>query len=143
MPAGPCYANHLADVRLVPAGLQGHISGLPEGQTASLFLYALPPVPGEQYGQGEPPPADSSWTYPPEVSQLAEPPDIAPGWTPAATLLVGNGPWGLIDPSLVGSKYLVVADALGLTVQPPAYEVVIFAGKAPGFPGGVDFAFAP
>ncbi len=142
-PSGLCYANHLADVWLVPAGLQGRISGLPDGQMATLTLYALPPMPGEHYGQGEPPPADSSWTYPPEVSQLAEPPDIVPDWPLTATLLVGNGPWGLVDPSLVGKKYLVVACAPGQTVGPPAYEVVIFAGKAPGFPGGVDFAFGP
>lgn len=142
-PSGPCYANHLAEVRLVPAGLHGRISGLPNGQLAILALYALPPVPGEHYGQGEPPPQDSNWTYPPEVSPLAAFPDIASGWTPTASLLVGNGPWGLIDPSLVGSKYLVAADALGLTVQPPAYEVVIFSGKALGLPGDVDFVFGP
>jgi hypothetical protein len=142
-PPDMCYANHLADVRLVPAGLQGRISGLPGGQMATIALYALPPVPGDHYGQGEPPPTDSSWTYPPEVSQLAACPNIASGWTPTTTLLVGNGPWGLIDPSLVGSKYLVVADAPRLTVQPPAYEVVIFSGKALGLPGGVDFAFSP
>jgi serpin B len=142
-PDGPCYANHLADVRLVPAGLQGHISGLPEGQMATLSLYALPPVPGEPYGQGEPPPADGSWTYPPEVSRLAALPDIAPDWPLTATLRVGNGPWGLVDPSLVGHKYLVAVHADGQTADPPAYEVVIFAGKAPGFPGGLDFAFTP
>jgi hypothetical protein len=142
-PDGLCYANHLADVRLVPAGLQGRVSGLPEGQAATLSLYTLPPVPDELYGQGEPSPADGSWTYPPEVSPLAALPDIAPGWPLAATLRVGNGPWGLVDPSLVGHKYLVVAHAAGQTANPPAYEVVIFAGKAPGFPGGIDFAFTP
>jgi hypothetical protein len=56
---------------------------------------------------------------------------------------VGNGPWGLVDSSLVGGKYLVVASADGQAAGPPAYEVVIFAGKALGFPGGVDFAFGP
>jgi len=100
-------------------------------------------VPGERYGQGEPPPADGSWTYPPEVSQLAEPLDRTHDWPLIAALRVGNGHWGLVDPSLVGNKYLVVADALGLTVQPPAYEVVVFAGKALGLPGGVDFVFGP
>ncbi len=143
MPSGLCYANHLADVRLVPAGLQGRISGLPNGQMAAVSLYALPTVPGEQYGQGEPLPADGSWTYPPEVSQLASPPDIAPDWPLIATLRLGNGPWGLVDPSLVGNRYLVVASAPVQTVDPLAYEVVIFAGKAPGFPGGIDFAFGP
>lgn len=142
-PPAMCYANHLADVRLVPAGLQGSISGLPDGQTATITLYALPPVPDERYGQGEPPPPDSSWTYPPEVSKLAELPDIAPDWPLTATLHVGNGPWGLVDPTLVGRKYLVVAYAVGQPVEPPAYEVVIFGGKALGFPGGVDFAFGP
>ena len=141
-PDGPCYGNHLADVRLVPAGLQGRISGVPEGQMATLSLYALPPVPGAQYGQGEPP-ADGGWTYPPEVSRLAAPPEIAPDWPLIATLRVGNGPWGLVAPSLVGHKYVVMADVDGQAVDPPAYEVVIFAGKAPGFPGGVDFAFTP
>jgi hypothetical protein len=84
---------------------------------------------------------DSSWVYPPEVASLAELPEIAPDWPLTATLVVGNGPWGLVDPSLVGGKYLVVADAHGQTARPPAYEVVVFSGKAPGFPGGVDFAF--
>jgi hypothetical protein len=140
---GMCYANHLADARLVPAGLQGSISGLPDGQMATVALYALPPGPGESYGQGEPPSPDTSWVYPPEVASLAEAPEIAPDWPLTAMLAVGNGPWGLVDPSLVGGKYLVVADADGQTVRPPAYEVVIFSGKAPGFPGGVDFAFGP
>lgn len=138
---GLCYANHLADVRLVPAGLQGRISGLPDGKTATVALYALPPVRDESYGQGEPPPPDSSWMYPPEVASLAETPEIGPDWSLVATLAVGNGPWGLVDPSLVGRKYLVTAYVPGQTVMPPAYEVVIFAGKAPGFPGSVDFAF--
>jgi serpin B len=142
-PDGPCYANYLADVRLVPAGLQGRISGLPEGQMATISIYALPPVPGEQYAQGEPPPADGSWTYPPEVSQLAALPNIAPDWPLTGTLRVGNGAWGLVDRSLVGHKYLVVAHEAGQAADPPAYEVVVFAGKAPGFPGGVDFAFTP
>ena len=141
--SGPCYANHLADAWLVPAGLRGRISGLADGQTATISLYVLPPLPGEQYGQGEPPADDSSGTYPPEVSALAERPDIAPDWPLSATLRVGNGPWGLVDPSLVGHKYLVVAEAAGQTVAPPAYEVVVFAGKAPGLPGGVDFAVTP
>jgi hypothetical protein len=141
--SGPCYANHLADVRLVLAGLQGRIGSLPEGQMATLSVYVLPPVPGEQYGQGEPPLADDSWTYPPEVSPLAAPPDIAPDWPLTASLRVGNGPWGLVDPSLVGHKYLVVAHAAGQVADPPVYEVVIFGGKAPGFPNGVDFAFTP
>lgn len=140
---GMCYANHLADVRLVPAGLQGSISGLSDGQMATITLYALPPGPGESYGQGEPPSPDSSWVYPPEVASLAEVPEIAPDWLLTAMLVVGNGPWGLVDPSLMGGKYLVVADAHGQTVWPPAYEVVVFSGKAPGFPSGVDFAFAP
>ena len=140
---GLCYANHLADVRLVPAGLQGSISGLSDGQVATIALYALPPVPGESYGQGEPPSPDSAWVYPPEVVSLAEAPEVAPDWLLTAMLDVGNGPWGLVDPSLMGGKYLVVADARGQTVRPPAYEVVIFSGKAPGFPGGVDFAFHP
>jgi serpin B len=142
MPSRPCYANHLADARLVPAGLQGRMSGLPEGQVATLSLYTLPPVLGEPYGQGEPL-TDGSGTYPPEVSPLAAPPDIAPDWPLTATLRVGNGPWGLLDPSLVGHKYLVVAHAAGQGADPPAYEVVVFSGKAPGFPGGVDFAFTP
>ena len=143
VPSGPCYANHLADARLVPAGLQGSISGLSEGQSATISLYALPPVPGEQYGEGEPPPTDSNWSYPPEVTGLEESPEIAADWPLRAMLRTGNGPWGLVDPSLVGAKYLVTASAPGLKVDPPAYEVVIFAGKAPGFPGGVDFAFGP
>ena len=143
VPAGPCYANHLADALLVPAGLQGRMGGLPDGQTATIFLYALPPLPGEQYGQGEPPPTEDSWTYPPEVARLDESPEIAPEWPLTATLRVGNGPWGLVDPSLVGHKYLVVARADGQAVDPPAYEVVVYAGKAPGFPDGVDFAFTP
>lgn len=141
--SGMCYANHLGDVHLVPAGLQGRISGLPDGQMATITLYALPPVPGESYGQGEPPPPDSSLTYPPEVTRLEESPEILTDRTLTATLVVDNGPWGLVDPSLVGGKYLVVADAQGQTVTPPAYEVVIFAGKAPGFPGAVDFVFGP
>jgi serpin B len=141
--SGPCYAHHLADVRLVPAGLQGRVSGLPEGQVATLSLYTLPPAPGEQYGQGEPSPADGSGIYPPEVSPLAALPDVAPEWPLTATLRRGNGPWGLVDPSLVGHKYLVVVHAAGQTADPPAYEVVVFAGKAPGFPGGIDFAFTP
>jgi hypothetical protein len=140
---GMCYANHLADVRLVLAGLQGSISGLAEGQMATVTLYALPPVAGESYGQGEPPSPDSSWVYPPEVASLAEVPEIAPDWLLTAMLVVGNGPWGLVDPSLVGGRYLVVADADGQAVRPRAYEVVVFSGKAPGFPGGVDFAFGP
>jgi hypothetical protein len=109
IPSALCYANHLADIRLVPAGLQGRTSGLPEGQMLILSLYALPPALGEQYGQGEPPSAVGSWTYPPEVSQLAAPPDIAPGWPLIAILRVGNDPWGLVAPSLVWHKYLVVA----------------------------------
>jgi serpin B len=141
--SGPCYANHLADVRLVPAGLQGHISGLPEGQMVTVSLYALPPAPDEQVGQGEPPPADGSWTYPPEVSPLAAPPVITPDGPLTATLRVGNGLWGLVDPTLAGHKYLVVAYEAGQAVDPPAYEVVVFAGKAPGFPDGIDFALMP
>jgi hypothetical protein len=110
---------------------------------ATLTLYALPPVPGEHCGQGEPPSGDSSWTYPREVTRLEVSPGIAPDWPLAATWIVGNGPWGLVDSSLVGGKYLVVASADGQAAGPPAYEVVIFAGKALGFPGGVDFAFGP
>ncbi len=140
-PPGMCYANHLADVQMVPAGLRGSISGLSDGQVATIALYALPPVEGESYGQGEPPSPDSSWVYPPEVASLVQVPAFAPDWFLTATLVVGNGPWGLVDPSLVGRKYLVVADLPSQTVLPPAYEVVIFSGKAPGFPGGVDFAF--
>ena len=77
------------------------------------------------------------------MTGLEESPEIAADWPLSATLRAGNGLWGLVDPSLVGGKYLVVASAPGLTVDPPAYEVVIFAGKAPGFPSGVDFAFGP
>ena len=141
--AGMCYANHLADAWLVPAGLQGQISGLPAGGMATVALYALPPVAGESYGQGEPPSPGSSDAYPPEVASLAEVPEMAPGWPLTATLVAGNGAWGLVDPALAGGKYLVVAQADGQTVTPPAYEVVIFSGKAPGFPSGVDFGFSP
>jgi len=141
--AGMCYANHLADTWLVPAGLQGQISGLPAGGMATVTLFALPPVAGEGYGQGEPPSPGSSYVYPPEVASLAEVPEIAPGWLLTATLVTGNGTWGLVDPALAGGRYLVVAQADGQAVTPPAYEVVIFSGKAPGFPGGVDFAFGP
>lgn len=138
---GLCYANHLATVRLVPAGFWGRISGLVEGQKATITLYALPAVPGESSGQGEPPAPESSWTYPPEVTSLAASREIQPDWPLIVTLTVGSGPWGLADPSLAGGKLLVVADAQGGPVQPAAYEVVIYSGKAPGFPGGVDFAF--
>ncbi|MGD2039416.1 MAG: hypothetical protein PVH11_01230 [Anaerolineae bacterium] len=138
-----CYANHLAVVSLVPAGLQGQVSGLSNGQMATITLYALPPVIDESYGQGEPPPPDSTQIYPPEVASLTGPPHIPPDWTQTATLFAGNGPWGLVDPLLVGGKYLVVACAPGQTALPPAYEVVISGGKAPGFPSGVDFAFGP
>jgi hypothetical protein len=110
---------------------------------ATITLYALPPVIDESYGQGEPPPPDSTQIYPPEVASLTGPPHIPPDWTQTATLFAGNGPWGLVDPLLVGGKYLVVACAPGQTALPPAYEVVISGGKAPGFPSGVDFAFGP
>ena len=142
-PADLCYANHLAVVSLLPAGLQGQVSGLPGGQRATVTLYALPALADESYGQGEPPPSDSSQIYPPEVTSLTKPPHIVADWLPVATLTMGNGPWGLVDPSLVGGKYLVVAHAPGHITQPSAYEVVVFGGKAPGFPGGVDFAFSP
>jgi hypothetical protein len=138
-----CYANHLADVSLVPAGLQGQISGLSDAQMATLTLYALPPVLDESYGQGEPPLPNNASVYPPEVVSLAESPQILSDWSLLATLAVDNGPWGLIDPSLVGSKYLVVINAPGQIALPPAYEVVIFGGKAPGFPSGVDFTLGP
>ena len=57
--SGRCYANHLADVRLEPAGLRGRMSGLPDGQIAAVAICALPPSPNELYGQGEPPSPDS------------------------------------------------------------------------------------
>lgn len=138
---GLCYANHLTEVRLVPSGLRGRITGLREGQMATVALYALPTVPGESYGQGEPPAPDSGWIYPPEVTSLAASPQILPDWPLTASLVVANGPWGLVDPLLVGGKVLVVVDTPGQTVRPAGYEVVIYSGKAPGFPGGVDFAF--
>ena len=77
------------------------------------------------------------------MSQLAAPPDIAPDWPLTTTLRVGNCPWGLVDPSLVGNKVLVVASAPNQTADPLAYEVVIYGGKALGFPEGVDFSFGP
>jgi hypothetical protein len=142
-PAGTCYAGHFADAWEMPAGLQGQISGLSPGQVATITVYMLPPDPGENYAIGEAPPADASWIYPPEVTPLAEPPGVAPDWPLTATLTARNGPWGLVDPSLAGGKYLVIAQSPGQVVEPPAYEVVVFAGKVPGLPGGVDFVFEP
>lgn len=142
-PPGTCYAGHFGNGRALPAGLQGQISGLPTGQVATITLYALPPAPDENYLVGCAPPRDRSWTYPPEVTSLAEQPVIAPDWPLTATLTVSNGPWGLVDPSLAGGKYLVMAQSPGQAAEPPACEVVIFGGRMVGMADGVDFAFRP
>jgi hypothetical protein len=140
--SGTCYAGHLGEAEILPSGLLGDISGLTPGQAATVNLYALPPEPGENYAMNEPPPPDGTWHYPPEVTPLADRPAISPDWPLTATLTLRNGVWGLVDPSLAGGKYLVVAQAAGLVAEPAAYEVVIFAGKVPGLPGHVDFTFA-
>jgi hypothetical protein len=110
---------------------------------ATIALYTLSPVADESYGQGEPLVPDSIRFYPPEVASLAEPPQILPDWTQTATLVAGNGLWGLVEPSLAGGKFLVVAHAPGHSALTPAYGVVVFAGKAPGVRSGVDFVFCP
>jgi hypothetical protein len=141
-PPGTCYAGYFYDRKITPAGLRGQVGGLPAGQVATVSLYALTPEPGENYAMNEPPPPDGTWHYPPEVTPLADPPAISPDWPLTATLTLRNGVWGLVDPSLAGGKYLVVAQANGLVAEPPAYQVVIFTGKVPGLPAGVDFTFA-
>jgi hypothetical protein len=59
----------------------------------------------------------------------------------ALSLTVSNGPWGVLDPGLRGHKYLVLAQAPGLTATPPAYEVVVQDGKFLLPSSGVEFVF--
>ncbi len=140
-PSGTCYAGHFYDSELPLVGLQGQVVGLSTGKSATITLYVLPPLPGENYVVGPAPPDDGSWIYPSDVTDLAGPPAIAPEWSLTATLTLSNGHWGLVDPSLAGHKYLVVANATSDEAWPPAYEVVVFGGKMPGFPSSVDFSF--
>jgi hypothetical protein len=142
-PPGTCYAGHFYDRKITPAGLRGQVSGLPAGQVATITLYALPPVAGEVYGTGAPPSLDRSWSHPPQITAWMVPPAIARDWPVTASLRVRTGSWGLVDPGLASRKYLVVTQAAAQTARPPAYEVVVFGGKMPGIPGGVDFAFEP
>jgi hypothetical protein len=140
-PPGTCYAGHFYDSELPLVGLRGQVVDLPTGQTVTITLYVLPPVPGENYMVGPAPPADGSWVYPPDVTDLEEQPPIVPDWPLTATLTTSNGSCGLVDPSLAGHKYLVVANATSDEAWPPAYEIVVFGGKMPGFPSSVNFSF--
>jgi hypothetical protein len=141
-PPGTCYAGHFFAYDIGSVGLRGVVSGLPPGQVATIRLYVLPPTPGENYAIG-PAPRDQSWFYPDALTQVTTPPTIMSEWPLTATLAVNNGPWGLLDPTLVGRKYLVTAQMPRQAANPPGYKVVVFAGKVLAPTGGVDFIFSP
>lgn len=140
-PQGTCYAGQYNSMGDLSAGISGHVSGLPSGQVTSIFVYALPPVPDENYAISTGPPLDGSWHYPEVLSQMATVPTIDPDATLTLTLTVNNGPWGVIDNGLIGQKYLVMAQAPGRAANPPAYQAVVFGGKILSPVTGVDFDF--
>jgi hypothetical protein len=123
------------------AGITGVVSGLPSGQAANIFVYALPPVPGENYSVASSPPDNGGWHYPDALIRMATVPPIGPQEPLSLTLTVSNGPWGVIANDLISQKYLVLAQALGLEASPPAYQAVVFGGKIIRPTGGVDFDF--
>lgn len=141
-PPGTCYAGHFFAYDIGWVGLHGVVSGLPPGQVATIRIYVLPPTPGENYAIGPAPPLDRSWVYPDTLTQVTTPPTIMSEWPLTATLAVKNGPWGLLDPALVGRKYLAIAQTPRQVANPLGYKVVVFAGKVLAPTGGVDFAFS-
>ena len=76
--------------------------------------------------------------YPPELTCLEVIDDPDPEKT-VAVMEVQNGHWGLSDPALQGSRYLITIEAPGLRVSPAGYVAVVFGGKAPHRLHGVDF----
>jgi hypothetical protein len=139
-PAGTCYAGHFVPIAVPPAGLLGQVQGLGPGQTATITIYALSPAPQERYGVGPPPPPNGSWQLASGQGPLAVVPTLAPGSVLSATMTVGNGPWGLIDPDLRGYKYVIRATTAGDILWPKSYEIVLLTGKALGLASDVDFS---
>lgn len=139
-PAGTCYAGHFYSLAVPSSGLLGRVRGLGAGETAKITIYALPPSPGEYYALGPAFPPDSGIHYATGQGALATLPTVAPNAVLTATMTVGNGPWGLIDPNLSGHKYLVIAQGLGQTLSPASYETVLLAGKDIGLSFDLDFA---
>jgi hypothetical protein len=117
----------------------GEVRGLATGQTASLTIYAVPPSPGEMYTRDIPLPPDGKWQHAYGQGPLAVVPTLAPGAVLTATMTIGNGPWGLVDPNLPGHKYVVRIVSPGDTLWPKSYETVIYAGKMLGLTSGIDF----
>lgn len=138
-PPGTCYAGHFWSWALPSSGLLGRVSGLAPGQMARITIYVLPPAPGENYSSGPPPPPDGSWHYAWAQGPLFAFPTAAPASVLTATMTIGNGSWGLIDPNLRGHKYLVIAEDSGQTLTPAGYEIVLFGGKDVGLSRGLDF----
>ena len=139
-PPGTCYAGHLREVHTFEDGMVGQVSGLPAGQMATIRIYVLRLKPNEVYWYGAP--AMEDMIYPPERKPLQEAPQVLATWPLTATVTVGNGLWGILDPALTRRKYLVIAEAEGQTAIPPAYEVMVAMDRElPDLAHGVDFAF--
>lgn len=140
LPVGSCYAGYLVPVNIPPAGFFGNVQGLPPGQTATIRIYAVPPAPGETYFSDIPLPPDSNQHLASGQGPLAVVPTLAPGSVLTATLTVGNGPWGLIDPILTAHKYVISIQSSGATLWPKSYETVLYASKGIALESGVDFS---
>lgn len=140
-PPGTCYAGHLRSRYFVhDPGMMGQSTGLSPGEKANLFVYILPPKPGENYSHAVPP--RNGFIDPPALTPLSIKPTINPEWPRLATVTVTNGNWGIIG-HLGGGRKLVFVHAPGWIVEPPAYEVVTFASKLPVLTSGIDFTFQP
>lgn len=141
-PPGSCYAGQFDYLGRAFTGIQGRVSGLDEDAIATITIQELPPVSGEGYAFAGPPPADGSWKYPPDTQPLeaADLKELEPSGL-VADIGAHNGEWGLIDPSLRDSRYLVTATGEGHQAKPPGYIVVVFGGRAMGLPRYVDFDF--
>ena len=118
--------------------VRGQIAGIPHGVDATVRIRRLPPAPNELYIIGPPLREGTSSFYPPELTCLEVMDDPDPEKT-VAVMQVQNGRWGLSDPALQGSRYLITIEAPGLQVSPAGYVAVVFGGKAPHRLHGVDF----
>ena len=118
--------------------VRGQVAGIPHGVDATVRIRRLPPAQNELYIIGPSLREGTSSFYPPELTCLEVIDDPDPEKT-VALMQVQNGRWGLSDPALQGSRYLITIEAPGLQVSPAGYVAVVFGGKAPHRLRGVDF----
>ena len=124
----------------LPEGsVRGQVAGIPHGVDATVRIRRLPPAQNELYIIGPSLREGTSSFYPPELTclEVIDDPDTE---KTVALMQVQNGQWGLSDPALQGSRYLITIEAPGLQVSPAGYVAVVFGGKAPHRLRGVDFS---